>query len=193
MLFLAGANGSGKSTLFADLDALAQGRDFPFINADLLATLLSGIPQANRLTQRIADLMRSHMVEHKATFATETVFSDEVGAKLAFLRSAAEAGFRVVFVYVVLANWQLSRQRVAFRVREGMGHDVPTDRLARRFVASRENARRALSFVETGLVFDNSSAELSKRMRLMAVTENGKIVHEATRVPVYVSEIFPVT
>lgn len=191
LLFLAGPNGAGKTSLFLELDAQQADRKFPFINADLIAAMLEGIPGADSLAQKVADLAREHMLEQKASFATETVFSDEVGAKLDFLRRAEAAGFHVVLVYVTLANVHLSRHRVAFRVEEKMGHNVPTDKLQRRFLASRENCRRALYKVETAVIVDNSSAEIKGALRPMAVVKKGQIVFQAPGLPSYVQELLP--
>jgi predicted ABC-type ATPase len=188
LLFLAGCNGSGKTSFFEMLDE-QPGRRFTFVNADLIGAVVAAIPAKDRLAQKIADLIRHHMVEEHASFATETVFSDEVGAKLKFLRDAAEAGFHVVFVYVTLANVHLSRQRVAYRVQHG-GHPVPEDRLLRRFVASRENCRRALYVVETGIVVDNSSA--THPLRLMAIVRKGEIAYQKPVLPAYVKELLPI-
>ncbi len=162
------------------------------MNADLVAKLLDGIPRADRLAQRVADLTREHMLEQKSTFATETVFSDEVGAKLDFLRRARDAGFHVVLIYETLANVHLSRQRVAFRVREHHGHDVPTDRLQRRFIASRENCRRALYQVETALILDNSSVDLDRALEPMALVKKGRVVYRTPAMPDYVAQLLPV-
>ena len=188
LLFLAGPNGAGKSSFFNELDQ-KEGRAFIFINADLLASLLKGIPAPDHLAQKIADLTREHMLGQKTSFATETVFSDEVGAKLEFLRRAGECGFHVVLVYVALANVHLSRLRVQFRVREKIGHDVPLDKLQRRFIASRENCRRALYKVETSLVLDNSSP--LKPLRLMAVVNRGTVSYQAPNMPHYIRELMP--
>lgn len=189
MLFLAGPNGSGKTSFFTEIDQ-APGRRFTFVNADLIAAVLKGIPEADKLAQKIADLTREHMLEQKAWFATETVFSDEVGAKLEFLRRAEAAGFHVVMVFVTLANVHLSRQRVAFRVAENMGHDVPPDKLQRRFIASRENARRAFYKVETGILLDNSS--IHNPLRLLAVTRKGVVSYQVANLPAYAQELLPV-
>lgn len=188
LLFLAGCNGSGKTSFFELLDE-QPGRRFTFVNADLIGSIVNGIPGKDRLAQKIADVMRHHMVDERASFATETVFSDEVGAKLKFLREAEEAGFHVVLVFVTLANVHLSRQRVAYRV-EHAGHSVPEDRLPRRFVASRENCRRALNFVETGIVLDNSSA--ISPLRLMAIVQKGKTTYQRPKLPAYVMDLLPI-
>jgi len=190
LLFLAGCNGSGKTSFFVHVvDQPAGARRFTFVNADLISLIVSGLPAREVAAQKIADILRQHMVQQRTSFATETVFSDEVGAKLQFLRDAETAGFHVVLVYVTLASVHLSRQRVAFRVAQG-GHDVPEDRLARRFVASRENCRRALNFVETGIVLDNSVAD--RPLRLMAITRRGEVRFEHPKLPAFVRELLPI-
>lgn len=189
MLFIAGPNGSGKTSLFALLDEQGREREFQFINADLIARIAAGVPAADYLAQKIADLIREHMLGQRSNFATETVFSDEKGAKLDYLRRAEEAGFRVVLIYVTLANWQLSKMRVHFRVHEHGGHDVPAEKLQRRFIASRMNCRRALAQVETSIIIDNSLAE--KPLRPMAVLSRGKMLYRAKRLPPYVEDLLP--
>lgn len=189
MLFLAGPNGSGKTSLFALLDEHGDQRSFPFINADLIARLATGVPAADHLAQKIADLVREHMLGQRTNFATETVFSDEKGAKLDYLRRAGEAGFRVVMIYVTLATWQLSKMRVEFRVREHAGHDVPAEKLQRRFIASRMNCRRALAQVETSIIIDNSLR--NKPLRPMAVLSRGKLLYRAKQLPPYVEDLLP--
>ncbi len=190
LLFLAGPNGSGKTSFFNTLDEV-PGRQFVFVNADIIAQVLKGIPSPDKLAQQFADLMRKHMVSERATFATETVFSDEKGAKIQFLRDAEAAGFHVILVYVTLPNWAFSKMRVEYRVQAGMGHDVPQDKLQRRFTASMENARRAANFVEDAIFLDNSSADLSKALTPMAMTHRGKVVYRAEQVPDYVERLLP--
>lgn len=171
---LAGCNGAGKSSFYTYLAANTKTPPI-FLNADLLAIALNGIPAPDTIAQRIADMLREHMLGHSTTFVTETVFSDEVGAKIDYLKRAQAAGFHVVLVYVSLDSWCLSKARVAHRVATG-GHSVDPAKLARRFIASHENARRAFLFVDDGLLFDNSS--FTDPMRLVAVTNAGAL--EAT-------------
>lgn len=188
LLFLAGPNGAGKSTLFKQLKQSSSRSDFLFINADHMAVLMGGIPEPDVLAQKVAELAREHLLKHPVTFATETVFSDEVGAKLDYLRRAAAAGFRVVFVYVALSSWALSAIRVGIREDEG-GHGVERSKFPRRYKASAENARRALNFVEVGLVFENSDAE--RPFQPMAITANGQLIERASFVPRHVAELLP--
>lgn len=99
-----------------------------------------------------ADQTRAHLLKSRESFATETVFSDPVGAKLHFLRDAIGAGYLVTLYFVGLASAQLSAARVTQRVHAG-DHDVPPDRLERRFLQSLANLADALGrFCEIGEV-----------------------------------------
>jgi len=191
MLFIAGCNGSGKTTFF-DMLCDQLGHRIDFINADILAKIVGTAPEPDKLAQQVAETMRVHYVQHGASFATETVFSDPEGAKLKFLADARARGMRVVMVYVALANWHLSRERVAFRVAEKQGHDVPTAKLQRRHEASMRNARMAAaSFVDTAIILDNSTADPRRSFRPMAVVQNGETTWQASDVPAYILPLLP--
>ena len=192
LLFIAGPNGSGKSSLFQELDAIAPGRHFAFINADQIAQIIKDVPAPDVLAQKFADIWRQHLVDQRVQFATESVFSDELGAKLGFLRDAQKAGFRVVMIFVALPNWQTSMARVQYRVTECGGHDVPTHKLHRRFIASNENARKAAYFVDTAVFIDNGSADLSQALKLSAMVTNGSVVYRTSNVPDYIEALLPV-
>lgn len=187
LIFLAGCNGAGKSSFFAHLAALSASQPI-FLNADLIALILRGIPAADVIAQKITDGLREHLLGQRVTFVTETVFSDEVGAKLDYLRRAKAAGFRIVLVYVSLESWPLSKLRVERRVKTG-GHAVDVEKLPRRWLASHENARRALLFVDDGLIFDNSSYE--NPMRLVATTHGGALSATFGMTPPHLTSILP--
>jgi predicted ABC-type ATPase len=159
LLFLAGPNGAGKSTFF---DAFLKESGLPFVNADRIAAAL-GISDTEAAAA--ADAVRRKLVAEGMSFITETVFSDPVGAKLQFLREAIAADFCVTLHFVGISSAQLSGARVSQRVRAG-GHDVPPERLERRFRQSLENLRQALGFVPEIHVYDNSSSEIPFRLVL---------------------------
>ena len=92
---------------------------------------------------------RVQLLTEGTSFITETVFSDPVGAKLQFLREAIAADYRVTLYFIRLLSSQLSGARVAQRVSAG-GHDVPPERLERRFRQSLENLRQALTLAFPG-------------------------------------------
>jgi predicted ABC-type ATPase len=159
LLFLAGPNGAGKSTFF---EAYLKDSGLPFVNADRIAAAL-GISDVEAAAA--ADAVRQQLLSEGMAFITETVFSDPVGAKLNFLRQAIAADCQVTLYFMGISSAQLSGARVSQRVRAG-GHDVPPERLERRFRQSLENLRQALEFVPEVHVFDNSSSENPFRLVL---------------------------
>lgn len=76
---LAGPNGAGKTTFYHAHLAAAGLR---FLNADVLARELDLEPYA---AARVAAALRRELVRQRESFVFETVFSDPVGEKLAFL------------------------------------------------------------------------------------------------------------
>ena len=82
---IAGPNGAGKTTFFHAHLASAGLR---FVNADVLAAELAVGPYE---AARLADALRRALVERGESFVFETVFSDPVGDKVAFLEEAAGA------------------------------------------------------------------------------------------------------
>jgi predicted ABC-type ATPase len=152
LVVLAGPNGAGKSTFY---DVFLAGSPLPFLNADLFAAEAS---VDSFEAARILDATRDRMIEDRLGFITETVFSDPYGAKLDMLRKAVDAGYDVTLIYIGVASAELSSRRVDLRVARG-GHDVPRDRIASRFERSLDNLAKAIEFVPTVVLYDNSSAE----------------------------------
>jgi predicted ABC-type ATPase len=146
---LAGPNGAGKSTFY---DAFLAESPLPFLNADIVAMEL----QLDSFeAARLLDATRQQRIDDGLGFITETVFSDPYGHKLTFLKDAISRDFDVTLVFVGIASVDLSARRVAQRVAEG-GHDVPRDRLEKRFARSIANLREAVTFVPRVEIFDNS-------------------------------------
>jgi predicted ABC-type ATPase len=152
LVVLAGPNGAGKSTFYR---AFLRESGLRFLNADDIAAKI-GLPVAE--AAHAADAVRALLLETGEPFITETVFSDPVGAKLRFMRDAMARGYAVSLLYVGLAGPDLSEARVAQRVGEG-GHDVPAERLPRRYSQSLLNLRAAMEFVPAVRIYDNSSDE----------------------------------
>jgi len=180
LIFLAGPNGAGKSTFYA---AFLQDAGLPFVNADRIAAAL-GVSDAEAAAA--ADQTRAHLLKNRESFATETVFSDPVGAKLQFLRDALGAGYRVTLYFIGIASAQLSAARVTQRVQSG-GHDVPPDRLERRYRQSLANLAAVLKFVPEAHVFDNSSA--TEPYRLVLSVWDGKTVFSAEPLPYWLATV----
>jgi predicted ABC-type ATPase len=179
LYFLAGPNGAGKSTFY---EAFLKDTGLVFVNADQITSAL-GI--SNTESSVAADHVRRHLIEERASFITETVFSDPVGAKLQFLRDAIAAGYDLTLIYIGIADAKLSEARVIQRVQAG-GHDVPTERLERRFTQSLKNLVEAIAFVPTIQVFDNSDC-VGHPFRLALTLRNGVIDFEADPLPTWLS------
>src|SRR6185312_3791562 len=120
MVVVAGPNGAGKSTFF---ESHLKNSGLRFLNADALARELE--VDAYEAARVIAAL-RVELVKQRESFVFETVFSDPVGDKLAFLKDTVKSGYAVALCFIGIADANTSEQRVAIRVSQG-GHDVPSD------------------------------------------------------------------
>ncbi|SFF34856.1 Predicted ABC-type ATPase, partial [Paracidovorax wautersii] len=177
----------GKSTAFLLLQE--GGAPIPFVNADLIGKVVGAAPSPDVLAQQIAEVTREHFLNNPTTFATETVFSDEVGSKLGYLQRAAEKGFRVVLLAVWIPSAALSIARVRRRVANG-GHAVPEAKLARRYVQCMKNLQAALGFVEAAVVLDNSGA-IEEGPKLVATLNKGRVIWTAANLPKGIADLLP--
>ena len=162
---LAGPNGAGKSTCF---EAHLKSSGLRFLNADGLAKELE--VDAYDAARMVAAL-RVELVRQRESFVFETVFSDPVGDKLAFLKQTAQSGYAVVLCFIGIADANISEQRVALRVSQG-GHDVPTEKLMARFPRTLANLAAAIRELPCVLVFDND--DLRTPFRHVAVFANSR-------------------
>jgi predicted ABC-type ATPase len=181
---LAGPNGAGKTTFY---HAHLQPAGLRFVNADVFAQELHIEPYA---AARLADTVRQELVKQRESFVFETVFSDPVGAKLAFLKSAVEAGYNTILCFIGTAGPEVSEQRVAMRVSQG-GHDVPTEKLVQRFPRILANLKAAIRELPNVWVFDNT--DLRTPYRLVAIFESGRLVKLQRPVPKWLMPLLPKT
>ena len=171
---LAGPNGAGKTTFYhAHLEPAA----LRFVNADVLARGLDIEPYA---AARAADAVRRALVKQRESFVFETVFSDPVGDKLAFLEEAAASGHTVVLIFIGISSSRVSEDRVAMRVSQG-GHDVPPEKLKSRFPRTLANLKKAMRVLPHVLILDND--DLGTPFRRVAVFEQGRPVELARPLP----------
>jgi predicted ABC-type ATPase len=174
LVVLAGPNGAGKSTFY---HAHLAGLGLRFVNADAIGRAL-GLEA--RQAAAAADALRSELVRQGDSFITETVFSDPVGAKLAFFCDAMRQGYTVVLLFIGVGSAARSDERVAMRVSQG-GHDVPPDRIAARYPRTLANLRAAIPRLSAVVVYDND--DLRHPFRCIARIEHGRIVAEAADAP----------
>ncbi len=179
---LAGPNGAGKTTFYF---SHLRPTGLRFVNADVLARELRLEPYA---AARVAGTIRGELVRQRESFVFETVFSDPVGEKLAFIRSAAESGYNTVLCFIGTHSPQVSGDRVAMRVLQG-GHDVPFHKLTERFPRILANLKTAMAQLPNVLVFDNNN--LLAPFRLVAVVQTGRVVKLQKPVPRWLSPLLP--
>jgi len=179
---VAGPNGAGKTT-FAHAHLRAAG--LRFVNADVLARELEMDPYA---AARVADVLRRELVRQRESFVFETVFSDPVGEKLAFLKEAAAQGYTVVLCFIGVSGPRVSEERVAMRVSQG-GHDVPSDKLLARFPRTLANLRAAIRELPHVWVFDHD--DLDTPFRPVAMFQQGRVVNLNQPVPRWLQPLLP--
>ena len=171
---VAGPNGAGKTTFY---HAHLKPAGLRFVNADVLANELD---MESYAAARVAGTLRSALVEQGESFVFETVFSDPVGDKLAFLKDAAARGYTVVLCFIGISGPEVSEQRVAMRVSQG-GHDVPADKLVTRYPRTLANLQAAIRALPDVWIFDND--DLREPFRKVAVFENGRRIFAGKPAP----------
>ena len=179
---IAGPNGAGKTTFFHAHVAAAGLR---FVNADVLAAELAVEPYE---AARLAGALRKALIGRRESFAFETVFSDPVGEKVAFLADAVRCGYVVVLCYIGLSGPDQSAERVAMRVSQG-GHDVPDDKLQSRYSRTLANLHAAILRLPHVLIYDNS--DLNAPYRQMAVFDHGQLRHLEEPIPAWLRPVLP--
>jgi predicted ABC-type ATPase len=171
---IAGPNGAGKTTFY---EAHLQAAGLRFVNADELARELAvDAYEAAELAGRL----RQTLLEQRESFVFETVFSDPVGDKVAFLKRAEAQGYTVVLCFIGIDGPDVSEERVAMRLLQG-GHDVPSKKLKERYPRTLRNLAQAIKVLPHVLVFDNGN--LGRPFRKVAVFERGKAVERHTPIP----------
>ncbi len=177
---LAGANGAGKTTFY---HAHLEFAGLRFLNADVIARELDLAPYE---AAEAARALREELLRQRECFVLETVFSDPVGDKLAFLEAAAQAGYNVILCFIGTSGSDVSEERVAMRVSQG-GHDVPTEKLVARYPRVLANLKAALRQLPLVWVFNND--DLRTPFRLTAVFESGKAVRICDPIPQWLRPI----
>lgn len=179
---LAGPNGAGKTTFY---HAHLEPAGLRFVNSDVIARELNMDAYS---AAAVAGTIRQQLIRQNESFVFETVFSDPVGDKLEFLKSAASAGYTVLLCYIGVSSAEVCDQRVAMRVSQG-GHDVPADKLVSRFPRILANLRMAIRDLQHVWIFDND--DLSRPFRLAAVYERGRVVRLSHPLPNWLKPLLP--
>lgn len=179
---LAGPDGAGKTTFY---HAHIQPAGLRFVNADIIARELD---VDTYVAARVADSVRRELLRQRESFVFETVFSDPVSDKLAFLHECGQAGYATPLCFIGISAPNISDQRVAMRVSQG-GHDVPADKLITRFPRTLANLRSAIAALPLVWIFDND--DLRAPFRLTAICEGGHLVKRNHPIPTWLKPLLP--
>jgi predicted ABC-type ATPase len=167
MLVIAGHNGAGKSTCYREhlADGLRQHIQ-EHIDPDAVERSIRADfncqahgmtnDDFSKLAQQESNRLRQQYVANGISFSFETVLSDPVGEKVDFMKKAVDMGYLVALLAVGLDSPEKSRYRVDLRVLRG-GHDVPTDRIFKRYPRVIENIKKAADVVSLAVIADNSN------------------------------------
>jgi predicted ABC-type ATPase len=179
---LAGPNGAGKSSFYS---TYLRNSGLRFVNADILARDLDIDPYK---AASLADDLRRQLVSLRESFIFETVFSDPVGEKLHFLKEAGQSGYTTLLLFIGIKDARSSQLRVDMRVSKG-GHDVPSEKLAKRFPRIMRNLRQALVELPNVRVYDNS--DLERPYRVVARRQDGRGIELYPPVPGWLKPQLP--
>lgn len=160
-LVVAGPNGSGKSSAYKGTSVEADGRTVWIINPDLLTARIRKVEKlelddANLQAVKRIEAWLDASIEAHQSVGVETVLSTDKYRRL--VDKAKQLGFEVRLIYVTLDTVERNIERVALRVKKG-GHDVPQDKIVKRYANSLEQMPWFLAHADHALILDNSGAD----------------------------------
>ncbi len=153
---LAGTNGAGKSSIGG---AMFAARHVEYFNPDEAAARIRAVnPQISQEdAQSAAWHEGKRLLKRAIAEGLDYAFETTLGGKTipALLEKAISAGAEVRIWYVGLASPELHIQRVRARAARG-GHDVPEQRIRKRYVRSLLNLLRLLPKLTELRLYDNT-------------------------------------
>lgn len=188
MHLIGGVNGSGKTTFYQQVLArLTPGAEF--VNADEIAKLRwpGDVAAHNVESARLAADQRLALIDARATFVAETVFSH--ASKLELIGHAKARGFHVILYHIGISSEELARARVATRVDTG-GHDVPPEKVSARYERCQMLLPMAAAVSDRAFVFDNSGGSSQRTHTHVMTMLEGRITKLAAVVPGWVEEAY---
>ena len=142
-----------------------------------------GVEINSYLASVAGDLIRAKLIERRATFTLETVMSHP--SKVELLEQTHEVGYRTYLYYVATDDPAINVSRVRNRVGLG-GHDVPEDRIVRRYYRSLELLWDAIRRTNRAYIFDNSGDNPDHQHTWLAeVTDGEQLVLKADYIPAW--------
>jgi predicted ABC-type ATPase len=200
LVMVGGHNGAGKSTFYRLHLRDMLGSQMPHLDPDAFEREIAesrgqlerfNVPDEDRskVAQRLCAHTRVNHFAHRRSFSFETVFSDEAGDKIKFLRDAQTCGYTTLLIGIGLASPDLSYARVLQRQQEN-GHGVPRDRCFARYPRVINNLAVGMRCVTLGLLMDNSEdAPGEGGYSGIAVFEEGELLQSADTCPKWTDPI----
>lgn len=174
MHVVAGPNGAGKTTFYDRV--LQPTTGLPFVNADLIAAEHWPDDAAEHAydAAALAEQAREQLIDERQSFVAETVFSHP--SKVDLVQRAHDAGYQTT-LHVLLLPEDGAVARVADRVANNDGHDVPEDKIRSRYQRLWAHIATAIGLVDTAYVYDNTSS--TRAFRRIATYVNGSLIGAA--------------
>ena len=132
-----------------------------------------------------AEEERRKLLEQQCSFCAETVFSHP--SKIELIRQAKKRGYDVRLVFIHVANVEINKARVLYRVADG-GHEVPEQKIVERHPRTMSNILAALPLADETYVFDNTSA--AEPHRFILRFKEGGLLEKSKQVPNWAKTLF---
>jgi predicted ABC-type ATPase len=131
----------------------------------------------------VADVLRQHLLERRASFTCETVMSHP--DKVALLEKAQRLGYRTYLYFVATDDPEINVSRVRNRVGLG-GHPVPEDKIISRYHRSLALLLEAIKHTSRAYIFDNSTDSADPQLAWIAeITDGRRLELKTDRIPAW--------
>lgn len=132
----------------------------------------------------ITDYIRVAMLDCIDVFTIETVMSHS--SKLDYIKLAKSKGYRVYLYFVSTQDVAVNISRVQSRVQIG-GHDVPIEKIKKRYINSMANLYDAFILSDRAYVFDNSCINLGSHIWYIEY-DKGELTFKSNQIPLWIND-----
>ena len=176
-IIFAGTNGAGKSTFYNMSQDIPDFKETIRINTDeIVREIGNWRSDADQMKAgKIGIKLRNEAIRQGKSFNEETTLCGKTIIKL--FEKLKENGYKIDLYYVGLKNADIALERIKNRVANG-GHDIPTEKVRKRYEESKNNLEKIIPFCDSVSVFDNSES-----FRRLATIKEDKLIQKADKVP----------
>jgi predicted ABC-type ATPase len=130
----------------------------------------------------LVDFMRNELIENGIRVTCETVMSHP--SKVEVLKKAQDLGFKNYLYFISTQSVEVNKNRVRERVLNG-GHDVPEEKIERRYTKSLELLSEAVKYTYRSFIFDNSG---EKSKLILDVLDGSRVTIREEIIPEWVDK-----